>query len=93
VIGTNKKDATETVELLLADARAGKLARAGSTQRFESQLLEELLDERGASYVEHDGWQAIDEAERAAGEPLGRPRVKLTAWEQLLETGRKKITR
>ena len=27
VIGTNKKDATETVELLLEDARAGQLAR------------------------------------------------------------------
>ena len=26
VIGTNKKDATETVELLLEDARAGKLS-------------------------------------------------------------------
>jgi ferredoxin/flavodoxin---NADP+ reductase len=25
VIGTNKKDATETIELLLEDARAGKL--------------------------------------------------------------------
>ena len=36
-----------------------------------------LLDERGISYVEHAGWQAIDAAERAAGEPLGRPRVKL----------------
>jgi ferredoxin--NADP+ reductase len=43
--------------------------------------------------VEHEGWQAIDAAERGAGEPLGRPRVKLTAWERLLETGRRKITR
>jgi ferredoxin--NADP+ reductase len=88
VIGTNKKDATETVELLLEDARAGKLVRVDSTQSLEA-----LLDERGANYVEYDGWQAIDSAERGAGEPLGRPRVKLTRWEHLLETGRKKITR
>jgi ferredoxin--NADP+ reductase len=88
VIGTNKKDATETVETLLADARAGNLARVDSTQSLEA-----LLDERGAHYVEYEGWQAIDAAERGAGEPLGRPRVKLTAWERLLETGRRKITR
>jgi ferredoxin--NADP+ reductase len=83
VIGTNKKDASETVELLLEDARAGKLARADS-----AQTLEGLLDAKGAVYVEYAGWQAIDAAERAAGEPRGRPRVKLTAWERLLQTGR-----
>ena len=55
--------------------------------------LERLLDERGVNYVEYDGWQAIDAAERGAGEPLGRPRVKLTAWERLLETAQRKITR
>jgi ferredoxin--NADP+ reductase len=88
VIGTNKKDATETVELLLEDARAGKLARPPS-----ERTLEALLDERNANYVEYDGWQAIDAAERGAGEPLGRPRVKLHMWEKLLETGLRKITR
>jgi ferredoxin--NADP+ reductase len=88
VIGTNKKDAAETVELLLEDARAGKLTRPASEATLES-----LLDERDANYVSYDGWQAIDAAERGAGEPLGRPRVKLHRWEKLLETGLKKITR
>jgi ferredoxin--NADP+ reductase len=83
VIGTNKKDAAETVELLLEDARTGKLAEAGS-----ARSLEALLDEKGVHYVEYAGWQAIDAAERAAGEPLSRPRVKLATWEKLLETGR-----
>jgi ferredoxin--NADP+ reductase len=82
VIGTNKKDATETVEELLADARAGKL------QHHAEGTLEALLDERGAEYVEYPGWQAIDAAERGAGEPLGRPRVKLVTWDQLLASGR-----
>jgi ferredoxin--NADP+ reductase len=85
VIGTNKKDAAETVELLLEDARAGRLARGDSTG-----TLEALLDEKGVRYVEYEGWQAIDAAERAAGEPRSRPRVKLTAWEALLETGRRR---
>ena len=87
VIGTNKKDATETVELLLEDARAGKL------QAPMPSDLAELLEAKGADFVEYEGWQAIDAAERSAGEPLGRPRVKLHMWEKLLETGRKKITR
>jgi len=88
VIGTNKKDAAETVELLLADARAGRLAGASN-----SLLLDDLLEEKGVHFVEYAGWQAIDAAERAAGEPLGRPRVKLTEWTKLLETGGRRITR
>src|SRR3954447_14207689 len=45
VIGTNKKDATETVEALLEDARAGKLARRGD------ERLEDVLLERGVHAV------------------------------------------
>ena len=83
VIGTNKKDATETVELLLEDARAGTLPqRSGGT-------LEELLAERGADAVMYAGWQAIDEAERSAGEPQGRPRIKLLSWDALLDAARR----
>ena len=85
VIGTNKKDATETVELLLEDARAGMLGvRVDSTQ-----TLEALLDAKGASYVDYEGWQAIDAVERAAGEPRSRPRVKLTTWDKLLDAGKR----
>jgi ferredoxin--NADP+ reductase len=78
VIGTNKKDAAETVELLLADARAGKLAAGGAGD------LGSLLAERGVEAVEYAGWQAIDAHERSRGEPLGRPRVKLVSWDDLL---------
>jgi ferredoxin/flavodoxin---NADP+ reductase len=84
VIGTNKKDATETVELLLEDAAAGRLPRSASTAADVDQLLEE----RGIEVVTHEGWQSIDEAERDAGEPEGRPRVKLSAWDALLEAAR-----
>ena len=82
VIGTNKKDATETVHLVLEDARAGRLpARAGGT-------LEELLEARGVEAVLYAGWESIDAAERAAGEPHGRPRVKLATWDELLAAAR-----
>jgi ferredoxin/flavodoxin---NADP+ reductase len=80
VIGTNKKDATETVELLLEDARAGLLPpRSGDS-------LEQLLQERGVAAVMYAGWEEIDRAERSAGEPHGRPRLKLCTWDELLET-------
>ena len=78
VIGTNKKDATETVERLLEDAREGRLpARAGGT-------IEELLADRAAEVVMYAGWEAIDALERSRGEPHGRPRVKLCSWDELL---------
>ena len=83
VIGTNKKDATETVEVLLADARAGKLPPGGEG------TLDELLAERGVDAVLYGGWEAIDAAERGAGEPHGRPRIKLATWDELLEAARR----
>jgi len=83
VIGTNKKDATETVELLLEDAEAGLLARDR-----EAGNLEDLLVERGVDFVAYGGWQAIDGLERTRGEPVGRPRIKLCTWEELLAAGR-----
>jgi ferredoxin--NADP+ reductase len=79
VIGTNKKDATETVELLLEDARGGRLARGEPMS-----AVDELLEERGIAVVTQTGWEAIDAAERAAGAPQGRPRVKLAEWDALL---------
>jgi ferredoxin--NADP+ reductase len=78
VIGTNKKDATETVELLLEDLRDGP--RKGRT----TADVDALLAERGGRVVLYDGWTAIDTAEQAAGEKLGRPRVKLSSWDDLL---------
>jgi ferredoxin/flavodoxin---NADP+ reductase len=84
VIGTNKKDATETVEALLADAEAGAIG--GSAEPAEA--VDALLAERGIDAVVYSGWEAIDAAERRRGEPLGRPRVKLTTWDDLLAAAR-----
>ncbi len=81
VIGTNKKDATETVELLLEDVAAGRLEPKPGTS---AAAVDALLAERGVRVVEYAGWCAIDEAERAVGEKTGRPRVKLCSWDELL---------
>jgi ferredoxin--NADP+ reductase len=81
VIGTNKKDATETVQLLLEDAAAGRLEPKPDAS---AAAVDALLAERGVQVVEYHGWLEIDAAERAAGEKAGRPRVKLCTWDDLI---------
>jgi ferredoxin--NADP+ reductase len=83
VVGTNRKDAFETCDHLLEDARAGRLAREDSGESLESMLVE-----RGVEAVEYAGWEAIDEHERALGEPHGRPRIKLVTWDELIAAAR-----
>ncbi len=82
VIGTNKKDATETIELLLEDARAGRLPEPSAGP------IDGLLAERGIDVVSYQGWERIDALERAHGEEQGRPRVKLCSWDELLAAAR-----
>jgi ferredoxin--NADP+ reductase len=86
VIGTNKKDAQETVDALLADldaTRAGE-ARMLKPEHPDAEALDELLHERKPDLVTYEGWAEIDRHERSAGEPAGRPRVKLTRIEEML---------
>jgi ferredoxin--NADP+ reductase len=97
VIGTNKKDAQETVDALLADlapsdngaapdpgsgARRAGAAHVPSSPDADS--IEALLRSRQPELVTYSGWEAIDRHERALGEPTGRPRVKLTRIDELL---------
>ena len=83
VIGTNKKDATETVDLLLEDARAGLLEQAADAAEVDA-----FLAERNEDVVTYQGWETIDTVERARGAKQGRPRVKLPTWDELLDTAR-----
>jgi ferredoxin/flavodoxin---NADP+ reductase len=96
VIGTNKKDAQETVDAILADLRpsangdraTGDGASAGAPHvpsEPDSRAVEALLRERQPQLVTYSGWEAIDRHERALGERGGRPRVKLTEIEQMLQ--------
>ncbi len=93
VIGTNKKDAQETVDAILADlaplidpaAANGSRAAGHVPSRAAAEEVEELLRSRQPELVTYSGWEAIDRHERALGEQAGRPRVKLTRIEQLLD--------
>jgi len=81
VIGTNKKDANETIDLLIEDLAAGRLLDPAP---IGDAALERFVRERQPQLVDYEGWIAIDRHERRLGEPAGRPRVKLTSVEELL---------
>ncbi|MGI8750440.1 MAG: NADP oxidoreductase, partial [Thermoleophilaceae bacterium] len=85
VIGTNKRDAQETVEHLLEDMAEGRLPEPANP---DPAAVEALIAERNPDLVAYAGWEAIDAAETAAGEPLGRPRVKLTRISEMLKAAR-----
>jgi ferredoxin/flavodoxin---NADP+ reductase len=74
VIGTNKKDAADTVAKIVADSESGELPEP---PQGDADAIPGWLSERVPALVTWEGWQAIDEHERSAGEPHGRPRIKL----------------
>jgi ferredoxin--NADP+ reductase len=82
IIGTNKKDAVETVNQLLDDLETGRLRRHTSGGAPD---IEQWLAGRQPHLVTEDGWQLIDAAERTAGEPDSRPRIKLCTLEAMLD--------
>ncbi len=90
IIGTNKKDSQDTVDALLADYAAGTIPAAAID---DPDAIETLLAERKPDHIVYAHWEAIDRHERTAGEPHGRPRVKLTRVEHLLDAARSALTR
>jgi ferredoxin--NADP+ reductase len=88
IIGTNKKDAVETVNRLLEDLADGTLRRH---DRDGVADVESWLEERQPHLVTEQRWQLIDAAERAAGEQIGRPRVKLCRTDALLDVALSRV--
>ncbi len=84
VIGSNKKDSADTVATLVADLDGRDLGEFGDDH---GETLVEWLLERQPKLVTDDHWKLIDSHERSAGEPDGRPRVKLTSVAELLRIG------
>ncbi len=75
VIGTNKSDAADVMKLLVEDLKVAK----------NSGDISEILP---ANKVDTQAnWEAINAAEIAAGEPLGKPRRKAVTREELLSLG------
>ena len=75
VIGTNKSDAAAVIELMISDLKTPKAAGD----------ISELLTHQVV--VDQSAWQKINEAEVAAGEPKGKPRVKSVKRDELLKLG------
>jgi ferredoxin--NADP+ reductase len=75
VIGTNKSDASDVMKLLVEDLKSAK----------DNGDVSDLLKDK--KFVSQNHWEAINAAEVAAGEPLGKPRKKAVLREELLGLG------
>ena len=73
VIGTNKSDASDVMKLLVEDLKSSK----------DNGDVNDLLKDK--KFVSQSHWEAINAAEVAAGEPLGKPRKKFVSREDLLK--------
>jgi ferredoxin--NADP+ reductase len=76
VIGTNKSDAADVVQLLITDLKEPK----------QDGDISELL-KSDHKIVDQSYWVRINEAEVAAGEARGKPRVKAVSVPDLLRLG------
>jgi ferredoxin/flavodoxin---NADP+ reductase len=81
ILGTNKRDAEETVSCLVEDLDAGAVPQPPRPGRDE---VDALLAERKPDLVTVEGWRAIDGHELERGRSERRPRVKLASRDELL---------
>jgi ferredoxin--NADP+ reductase len=80
ILGTNKRDAEETVSRFVEDLAAGALPEPPE----DAEAIEALLAERKPDLVTAEGWRAIDTRETEQGRQEQRPRVKLASRDELL---------
>jgi ferredoxin--NADP+ reductase len=81
ILGTNKRDAEETMSRLAEDLEAGALPLPPNPARDQ---IDALLAKRKPNLVTVDGWRAIDDHELERGRSEQRPRVKLASRDELL---------
>jgi ferredoxin/flavodoxin---NADP+ reductase len=81
ILGTNKRDAEETVSCLVEDLGAGALPEPPDSGR---ERIDALLGQRKPDLVTVEGWRAIDAHELERGRSEERPRVKLASRDELL---------
>ena len=81
VIGTNKPDAAETVDNMIADARAERVL---SPTQATAAAVEALVRDRQPDVVTFADWQRLNTLELSRGKEQGRPRVKFTSVADML---------
>ncbi len=81
VIGTNKPDSVETVNMMLEDASKGAV---WTPSHPDAASIESLMRSRQPRYFSFADWLKLDQMEMARGKPQNRPRVKFTTVEEML---------
>ena len=77
VIGTNKSDSTDVVDLIIENLKEPKTSE-GITALLKS----------GHEVIDQTAWEKINASEVISGEIAGKPRVKEVDWKQLISLGR-----
>jgi ferredoxin/flavodoxin---NADP+ reductase len=90
VIGTNKKDAADTVARILEDREAGTLNAPADA---DADSCAQWLAEQCPHLITWEGWRAIDEHETGLGAPQGRPRVKLVRTGEMFDVANAALQR
>ena len=81
VIGTNKPDAAETVNNMMADLAAGRVLEPAEPS---PEAAERLLRARRPELFSWADWLKLNALEVDRGRPRGRPRVKFTTVEEMI---------
>ena len=77
VIGTNKSDSNDVVELIISNLTEPKM----------SEGISSLL-KSGHEVIDQISWEKINASEVISGEIAGKPRVKEVDWKRLISLGR-----
>ncbi len=85
VIGTNKTCAQETVNCMVEDLAAGKINEPADPS---VEGVKVLVNSRQSMAVSYDEWLNINEVEVSRGEAAGRPRIKFTNIDEMVEVAR-----
>jgi ferredoxin--NADP+ reductase len=76
VIGTNKSDSADVVELIIKNLKEPK----------QSEGITALL-KSGHEVIDQTGWEKINTFEVISGELVGKPRIKEVDWKRLISLG------
>lgn len=85
VIGTNKTCAQETVNCMVEDLATGSI---NMPEDPSVEGVKSLIDARQSQSVSYDEWLNINAVEVSRGEAAGRPRIKITNIDEMVEVAK-----